>query len=285
MTIPVGVVIADAPQGGWSALSTVAADAESAGASSVWLTDHLLWHRPTVDVIGGLHQVAAATSRCRLGPCVLQLPLRDVASTAKSMAYLDEVSGGRVVVGVGVGEHEPEYAAAGSGDRFHRRGELLDAGVAQLRALWSGVRTGAVAMAPSRPLPIWVGGRSDAARRRAAAIGDAWAPHLVRASSLAAQRERLDRDLEAAGRDPSTLQLAPVLAAAIEELDDTGLEWFADLYGLPPSAFEHVVVRGSATRVADEVAALAAVGAREVTLFVPSRRAAEHVAEVTAALA
>ncbi|HRW36843.1 MAG: LLM class flavin-dependent oxidoreductase [Acidimicrobiales bacterium] len=280
-----GLVVVDLPPDGPAGVGPLAAAAEAAGASAVWLTDHQRWHRPCVDVIGGLHAVAAATSRCRLGPCVLQLPLRDLAGTAKSMAYLGALAGDRLVVGVGVGEHRREYELCGHGDRFARRGRLLDAGIAELRERWapSGDDERLV-LAPTATPPIWVGGRSAAARRRAAQLGDGWIPHLCRADWFAAEVPRLAADVRAAGRDGEAFTRAAAVAVFVEEVEpETDPHaWLGRLYDLPPATFARAVVRGTATQVVSELDAFAAAGADHLALVVAGDRPVDHLRAVVA---
>jgi alkanesulfonate monooxygenase SsuD/methylene tetrahydromethanopterin reductase-like flavin-dependent oxidoreductase (luciferase family) len=286
MTIPIGLVVADAPAGGWSQVGAVARSAEDAGAAAVWLTDHLYWHRPAVDVIGALHAVAAATTRCTIGPCALQLPLRDVPATAKSLAYLAELAPGRVTACLGVGEHPAEYEAAGKADRYHRRGRLLDAGIDELRSAWSTSVDG-FSMAPGGAVPLWIGGRSEAARRRAARTADGWIPHLCRAPWFADQMASLAADLDAAGRAPDAVTRSAVILAHIDEVEPSAdpAGWLSRLYRLPASTFDRALVRGSAAAVADEVHRFADAGAQQVTLMAASDHPADHLAALIAAAA
>lgn len=282
---PIGLAINDAPApGGWASLGAMAGDAEALGAGTIWVTDHLFWHTPSADVTAALTLVAMATTTCAVGPLVLQLPLHVPARVAKAMSFIDHLTGGRVVVGVGVGESEAEYVAAGLGDRFRHRGRLLDDGIAELRQAWSG--DGDLTMAPVRNLPVWVGGRSERARRRAATTAEGWIPYLVRLPWFQEQQGLLTADLDAAGRDPAQFTRGVALVVAVDDVEPDGdpLGWLSRLYALPPKAFEHVLVRGSAREVADEIQQYRAVGADHVTLLVASSRPLDHLAPVMDAL-
>ncbi len=274
-----GVVFPELPFGParWGEIGSLAADAETAGADSIWLTDHLYWHRPAVDVLGALALVAAATERAIVGPCVLQLPLRPAPLVAKSMGFLGALAPGRVVLGVGAGEHEGEFTAAGRAEAFARRGAALDAGIDEVRALLAPGADGTgdrYQMRPGGAPPIWVGGRSGAARRRAARLGDGWVPHLVRAADLARDLPRLADDVDAAGRPQDAVARAAVVAVAVETGPtargahrDGALAWLGELYALPPRAFERVLVSGPADQVAAELVAMADVGLDHAVLF------------------
>ena len=109
--------------------------AEGTGADSLWAVDHLYWPHPIGEALTTLAVAAVATTRPTLGTCVLQLPLRQAAAVAKQATALQLLSGGRFVLGLGVGSHEEEYERAGVD--FHRRGRLMDEGVARLRDAWA----------------------------------------------------------------------------------------------------------------------------------------------------
>lgn len=129
-----------------------------------------VWYDP----IATLAYLAALTTRVRLLTHVLVLPVRSPLLAAKQLATLDVLSGGRVVVGVGAGHVAEEFAALGAD--FAGRGRALDAAIDELRGAFDREDL-AVAPAPAQAaLPIWVGGSSPAALRRAAERGDGWIP-------------------------------------------------------------------------------------------------------------
>jgi alkanesulfonate monooxygenase SsuD/methylene tetrahydromethanopterin reductase-like flavin-dependent oxidoreductase (luciferase family) len=116
-----------------------------------------------------LSYLAGITTRVRLGTTVLIAPYRHPLLVARMAANLNQLSGGRLVLGVGVGWARQEFEALGV--PFERRGRLTDEHLRAVRAAWADeydYRSG--------PLPIWIGGNSDAALRRAVLLGDAWHP-------------------------------------------------------------------------------------------------------------
>jgi alkanesulfonate monooxygenase SsuD/methylene tetrahydromethanopterin reductase-like flavin-dependent oxidoreductase (luciferase family) len=141
--LPVGDM--DAPEEGssttWSHVRAVAEAAEGCGLDSVWIADHLLAKMPDGDVHGMhdawtlLSAVAAVTSRVELGPLVLCSSFRDPGVIAKMASTLDEVSAGRLVLGLGAGWHDPEYEAFGfpTSHRVSRFAEALEIIVRLLR--------------------------------------------------------------------------------------------------------------------------------------------------------
>ncbi|MFC8867693.1 LLM class flavin-dependent oxidoreductase [Streptomyces sp. NPDC057148] len=116
-----------------------------------------------------LSWLAGLTTRIRLGTTVLIAPYRHPLLTARTAANLHELSGGRLVLGVGVGWARQEFAALGV--PFEQRGRLTDDHLRDIRAAWADT-----ASYGERRVPVWVGGNSDAGLRRAVRLGDAWHP-------------------------------------------------------------------------------------------------------------
>ncbi|MFI6601349.1 TIGR03619 family F420-dependent LLM class oxidoreductase [Nonomuraea sp. NPDC050536] len=172
--------------------------AERCGFDTLTLSDHLFYadfrtpypysksgkprwdastHWPDVWVTIGA--MSAVTTTLRFAPNVYIAPARDLFTVAKQVSTAAVLSGDRVTFGVGVGWCEEEFV--GTGQDFHTRGKRLDAMIPQLRSLWSGSVVSlpslpplSISPAPSRPVPVYVGGDSSAALRRAARLGDGW---------------------------------------------------------------------------------------------------------------
>jgi len=181
--IAVGAYSAGVPSG--RELADFAQTAEAVGFDSVQVGDHIQWHAPIIESTVLLATFAAVTTRIRIASDVIILPLRDPVLIAKTVASLDVLSGGRMIFGVGVGgDHPGEYAAmrVPLAERGARANESLEI----VRGLWANERFSyagrhytvqdvGIAPRPLQPsLPIWVGGTSDAALRRAARHGDGW---------------------------------------------------------------------------------------------------------------
>ncbi|MFF7635874.1 TIGR03619 family F420-dependent LLM class oxidoreductase [Kitasatospora sp. NPDC008050] len=131
-----------------------------------------------------LSWLAGITTRVRLGTTVLIAPYRHPLLTARMAANLDALSGGRLVLGVGVGWARQEFAALGV--PFERRGQLTTDHLRDIRAAWSDT-----ADYGTRAIPIWVGGHSDAGLRRAVRLGDAWHPLRLTMPQLREGMQRL----------------------------------------------------------------------------------------------
>src|SRR5437867_4738994 len=193
-------------------LRALATRAEALGYDSIWSGDHIAFHNPTLESLTTLSHLAAVTRRVRLGTAVYLLALRHPTVAAKTVATLDVLSGGRVVFGVGVGGEFPkEFEAAGVPHR--ERGRGVDEGIEVCRLLWTKspadfegrfVRFTDVALEP-KPVqpggpPIWIGGRSDHALRRAARLGDGWVSYVITPERYRASLDKIRTLAAGAGR-------------------------------------------------------------------------------------
>jgi probable F420-dependent oxidoreductase len=216
------------------ALVGLATRAEALGFDSVWVHDHVFNVGHVFDRIGGrpyyepltlLSFVAARTQRVRLGTSVLVLPYHNPIRLAKTAATLDVLSGGRLVMGVGVGAIETEMEAMGS--PFKERGAVTDEAIAVMRTLWSEEdprfdgrysRFAGMKFSP-KPLqqpsiPIVIGGVSRAAIRRAARLGDGWHPLGLSPDALGQGIAMLREEARAAGRDLAKIPVSIALSLA-----------------------------------------------------------------------
>jgi alkanesulfonate monooxygenase SsuD/methylene tetrahydromethanopterin reductase-like flavin-dependent oxidoreductase (luciferase family) len=246
--------------------------AEATGADSLWAVDHLFWPHPINECLTTLTIAAAATRRATLGSCILQLPLRHPAAVAKQVTALQHLSGGRFVLGVGVGSHPAEYARAGID--FHRRGRLMDEGIAALFDAWYGGLDPEARyrqLPSSARVPLWVGGASSAALRRAATVGDGWAPLFIVPDEYGPAIETLRRTSGEAGRDPDSVEPAVVAFARVGREDEAaaqGCQWLSELYGLPAKAFERHLVAGEPETCAAALRRYVDAGARHIIVMV-----------------
>ncbi|MEZ5167402.1 MAG: TIGR03619 family F420-dependent LLM class oxidoreductase [Acidimicrobiales bacterium] len=196
------------------AIARVARHAEELGFVDVWVSDHVV--RPEgqtypsaylFEPLLTLGWAAAATDRVGLGTSVMVVPQYHPLVLANSLATLDRLAGGRVVLGVGVGWSEAEFVALDQD--FATRGRRLDEALAIFRAVWSDdpvdfsgahYRFDALKLQPkpARPIPIWVGGTSDAAVMRAAALGDGY-------HAISTPPEQLGRLVERIGDERARL--------------------------------------------------------------------------------
>jgi probable F420-dependent oxidoreductase len=184
----------------------LAQKAEALGYDSIWAGDHISYRNPILDVVVALSTFAAVTERIAIGAGVVLLPLRHPSIVAKEFSSLDYMSGGRVILGVGVGgEGAKDFEAVGVPVR--ERGARTNDAMRALRALFSGSGTYSgrffsfqgieIEPGPAQPggPPLWVGGRSEAALTRAATLGDGWIPLWVSPERLAAGYAQLPDDV------------------------------------------------------------------------------------------
>jgi probable F420-dependent oxidoreductase len=252
--------------------------AERLGWSTVWTTDHLLVPQADAADYGRIYEailtlawVGSRYTRIRLATSVIVVPVRNAVILAKELATLDSLSGGRVSAGVGVGWNEVEFANVGVGDRFRVRGAYLDETIRLWRHLWSG------STEPFRgrfhtfedfvfgPLPVQayipiiVGGRAEAALRRAGRLGDGYQSSAVSPAGYAKRVAVVRAAAEAAGRP------MPRLSTRVHVQFGEGTGGYA--------------MRGSPAEIAAEVRAFAAAGAEHLALYFETTDPGELVAQ------
>lgn len=205
---------------GWPVIRDFAVQAEALGLDSVWVFDHLLLKRGDPP---GIHEswtilsaLAAATSKVELGTLVMATPFRNPGLLAKMAVAVDDVSGGRLILGLGSGWHEPEFAAFGY-EFEHRVGQfdealrvirgLLDGETVTLDGRWVRVRNLELLPPPRRRIPILVASKGPRMLRLTAEHADAWnmAWHAHPREGFWTKLSNLDAALAAADRDPATM--------------------------------------------------------------------------------
>jgi probable F420-dependent oxidoreductase len=245
------------------ALVKVAQYAEAAGVESLWAGEHIVVPSPQpadygiapeipfLDAIVALALAAAHTTTITVGTGVIELPLHQPVLLAKQLASVDQISRGRLVVGVGVGYLALEFAALGVSldERASRAEEYLQA----LRALWTtdapefhgqhvdfaGVDASPRPVRPQGP-PILIGGNSAIARRRAITGADGWIPYDLDPDQVREARDALDRDLDQFERPASLgpLELTVISpnnrleANEVERYNEVGVDRLICLPGL-----------------------------------------------------
>ena len=269
------------------AISTLAKRAEALGYDSIWVTDRMLIpvqsrsaypysptgafplgpDEPWLEPLTAVTYLATITQRINVGTSVLVIPYRNPIFTAKALATADYLSGGRVILGAGIGWWREEFAALGVPfeDRAARTVEYLKI----MKEMWTKPRVafegrfariaeaGGVRPHPARQpgIPIWIGGHSEAALRRVVAVADGWHPLGLRPPvslyppELAAKVRRL-RDLAAAaGRDPAAIAISFKAPLKLEEVAGTR----------PPLA-------GSPAQIVEDLQAYVAAGVQHFVL-------------------
>jgi probable F420-dependent oxidoreductase len=208
-----------------SANADVVADArelEALGFDFLSITDHLPGRRPSLETWTQLTWVAARTERIRVATNVLGLPYRPPAVLAKMTETLDRLSGGRLILGLGAGGSNAEFAALGLPVRSP--GEKIDAleeALAIIRGLWTEpvftyegrfyqVRDAEIEPKPERPIPIWLGTYGKRALALTGREADGWLPSMFFAppERMVEMRDVVRKAAEEAGRDPDDITYA-----------------------------------------------------------------------------
>jgi probable F420-dependent oxidoreductase len=209
-----------------------------------YFTHEKSFHEPFV-LFGFL---AAITHRVELMTSVLVLPLRQTALVAKQAAAVDVLSGGRLRLGIGVGDHALEYEALN--EDFSSRGVRSVEQIEVLRELWTKPvvnfdgrwhRIDAAGINPlpvQRPIPIWLGGHSEATLKRVGRLGDGWYPLFPPGDKFRASVEQVYDHALAAGRDPSVIGIETHLSLALVPEDD----WVSQVHGWRDLGATHLTI-------------------------------------------
>lgn len=263
----------------------IAKEAEEAGFDSLWAYERLLfpltpshglygidglpwleYYRYCADPLTVLTLAGAATETIRLGTSVLIAPLHNKLHLARTLATLDQATGGRVTVGLGGGWSTDEYAAAGAD--FATRGQTFDEVIDALRALLgpdpvtyrdSGivVDNALVSPKPVTDLPILIGGGlSKRALRRIAEKGDGWMPVNMSGRAIAGTWKQLLDHAASVGRDPGAMRLVPVAPYTV--VTDK------------PAGPDRELFQGTPEQLVEDFAAIAEAGAHELIIGLDS---------------
>lgn len=230
------------------------ARAEALGFASAWVVEQVLGAIPSLEPVELLTYAAAVTERIRLGSAVLLTALRSPVHLAKSLATLDHLSGGRLIVGVGLGANPKVYPAYGIS--AERRVARFAEGLQVMKRLWTEERVtfagdfwrlDGARMEP-KPLqkphpPLWFGAHHPQALKRTAALGDGFmGAGSASTARFAEEVKQLRGLLEDARRDPATFPVGKRVYLAIDRDGARGArrlaEWFGGFYGRPQLAEE-----------------------------------------------
>jgi probable F420-dependent oxidoreductase len=262
---------------------------ERSGFDSLWVGDHVAFTVSILDPLLTLAQAAVVSRRLLLGTCVYLLPLRHPALVAKQVATLDHLCEGRFVFGVGVGGEFPkEYEVCGV--PLAERGARLSESIAVLRKLWSGAaasHTGrffrfadVTLLPPPRQRqgpeglpgpPLWCGGRSDAALRRAGRLADGYLAYVVTPERYAAALATIAEAAQAAGRAPLPFGTGHLLFTRVDTSYERALDVAAQSLSVRyamdfRAAAGRYAALGSPQQVAERIRAFHAAGVRHLVI-------------------
>ncbi|MFQ5946779.1 MAG: LLM class flavin-dependent oxidoreductase, partial [Anaerolineae bacterium] len=279
------------------AILAYAERAEALGFESLWAWDHILLGVnpafPILDSLSTLTAIAARTSRIALGTAVLILPLRNPVITAKVVASLDQISKGRLILGVAVGWYAREFDACGV--PFKERARLLERNLDLLTRLWGdapvtiqvdGLNLREAVIVPKpfqkpRP-PVLIGGYVDAVLRRVARLGDGWLTYFYKPDAFERSWTRVQAHARQLGRDPATLSSTNTLAIYVgppaKEADGPMREWLStewDVAAWSESTIDHAI-RGTPEECLAQLGPHLATGVNRLIL-VPYRYRSDQV--------
>ncbi len=283
-------------------IRSYAGRAESLGFDSLWAWDHVMLGSknpfPFLESLSTLAALAAVTERVELGTGVLVLPLRNPVVLAKVTSSLDQVCGGRLVLGVAAGWYEREFEAVGVS--FAQRGRIFERNLAVLERFWTedavtgeadGMTFRNAVMLPKparRPRPkVLIGGYVDRVLRRAATRGDGWITYFYTADGFRTSWAKVRRFAEEAGRDPDGLENVAQLPICVddsyEKADRRAREFVDRYFDCPPwsDSTPDSAIRGTPEQCAEQLAAHAGAGVQHVAL-VPWEYSAEQVDAIAA---
>ncbi|HLG87977.1 MAG TPA: LLM class F420-dependent oxidoreductase [Alphaproteobacteria bacterium] len=263
---------------------------EAAGVHACYVTEHPApankWLQSgghhALDPFVALSFAAAATTRLRLHTNIIVIPYHNPFLTAKSVASLDVLSGGRLIMGIGSGYLQDEFVALNA--PFEGRGVVIDEAIELMKKIWTGepvTHEGQHFRAPGNTVlpvpvqkphpPIWVGGNSERAIRRAVETCDGWSPFPV--PGKVSERVRTDQI-------SSIDDLRAKIAHARELEAKSGRKQLIDVCMVPFDLGMHAQEKPSAQRIVDQLRALAEVGVTWSSVGLPCRDRKEYLANV-----
>ena len=228
--------------------------AEELGFDSIWVWDHILLGVdptfPIVDSLTVLTGIAARTSKIQMGTGILVLPLRNPVILAKQLSSMDQLSQGRLCMGMASGWYKREFDAVGV--PFNKRGKIMDENLEIMRRLWTEERvTGEYtnhslsnAVMYPKPhqsaIPILIGGYADRVLKRAAVEGDGWLTYFYRAEDFKKSWDKIRSFAEESGKDPDVLlnasQLPIMVGESKEAIQGDMLDWLNKEWDFPENS-------------------------------------------------
>jgi probable F420-dependent oxidoreductase len=300
MTIKYRVGIMPGPwplgRNGAAFLWTLCDTLERSDVDSIWLSDRLSSPAPVPEVMTTLAAIAARTTRLKFGPSVVVLPYRTPVVAAKEMATVDWLSQGRLFPAVGVGVELPREFDA-SGVAFAERGRRTDEAIRVMRLLWTQdevtfqgdfYKLDRISIFPKpwqTPPPIWIGGKSEAAMRRTARLGDGWIPSFITPDEMRAGVQKVHDLAAGAGRQVPEDHFGTLINYVIADSEATALA-LAQPY-VPRGRVDEATMRqctafGPAERLIEKVEEYVKAGASKFILrpLCPPDRMLEQLALV-----
>lgn len=280
---------------------------EELGYDSLWVWDHILLgvdpNFPIIDSLTVLTAIAARTKRIKLGTGILVLPLRNPVALAKQLSSMDQLSDGRMLMGMAVGWYKREFDAMGL--PFNKRGKMMDQNLEIMRRLWrEDMVTGQytvgnraegdieieynlskAVMYPKpakKDIPILIGGYADAALRRAATNGDGWLTYFYQAKDFKKSWDKIRAFAKEAGRDPDQVknasQLPIMVGPSKEAVQADMMDWLNKEWDFPENSdcSRDSAIMGSVDECVEQLREHIAAGVQKI-IFVPYKYQMDQV--------
>ncbi len=270
---------------------------EELGYASVWVWDHMLLgvepNFPIIDSLTTLTAIAARTKRIKLGTGILVLTLRNPVLLAKQLSSMDQLSDGRLLMGMASGWYKREFDAAGI--PFEKRGKIMDENLEILRRLWTEKKVdgeyvnhklSAAVMYPKPvqepSIPILIGGYVDKVLQRAGVVGQGWLTYFYRAEDFAKSWAKIRNYAAEAGKDPDALlnasQLPIMVGPSKEAVKDEMMDWLNKEWDFPAysDCTRESAIMGSVDECVAQLKEHQAVGVQKI-IFVPYKYRMDQV--------
>lgn len=269
---------------------------EELGYDSVWVWDHMLLgvdpNFPIIDSLTVLTGIAARTTRIKMGTGILVLPLRNPVALAKQLSSMDQLSEGRLVMGMASGWYKREFDAVGI--PFDKRGKIMDENLEIMRRLWTEEMVSGeymnhniskAVMYPKpyqKEIPILIGGYVDRVLKRAATEGDGWLTYFYRAEDFKKSWDKIRNFAREAGKDPDKLMNASQLPIRVGKskaaIQDEMNDWLNKEWDFPEHSdcTRESAVMGSVDECVEQLRAHIEAGVQKI-IFVPYKYEMEQV--------
>ncbi|MBV8654376.1 MAG: TIGR03619 family F420-dependent LLM class oxidoreductase [Alphaproteobacteria bacterium] len=270
---------------------------EELGFDSLWVWDHILLgvnpHFPIIDSLSLLTAVGARTKKIKLGTGILVLPARNPVVLAKQLSSMDQLSEGRLILGMAAGWYKREFDSIGV--PFEKRGKIMDQSLEILNRLWTEdlvagdyppYNMTAAVMFPKpyqkpRP-PILIGGYVDRVLKRAAVAGDGWLTYFYTPESFTTSWNKVCAFAKEAGKDPTTLlngnQLPIMVGKSRAAVEEPMMEWLSKEwdYASWSESTKASAIMGTVDECVQQLEAHLKVGVQKL-IFVPYQYRADQV--------
>ena len=269
---------------------------EELGYDSVWVWDHMLLgvepNFPIIDSLTVLTGIAARTKRIKLGTGILVLTLRNPVLLATQISSMDQLSDGRMLMGMASGWYKREFDACGV--PFEKRGKIMDENLEILNRLWTEAKVdgaymnhklSAAVMYPKpvqKPaIPVLIGGYVEKVLQRAATVGG-WITYFYRAEDFAKSWQKIRNYATEAGKDPDQLmnasQLPIMVGPSKEAVQDEMMDWLNKEWDFPAysDCTRESAIMGSVDECVEQLEAHLAAGVQKI-IFVPYKYRMDQV--------